>query len=251
MGRLDKKVVLLTGAAGGVGAEIARVLAREGATLALNHLEEEKETVCALAAELAGVYGGRHQACAADITREEEVRTLVKRIHDDAGSLDVLINNAGISITGLAWKYPVESWEKVLAVNLSGAFFCAKAVLPGMHERKWGRIINISSVVGLSGATGTAAYGASKAGLIGLSLSLAREVAGDGITVNCVAPGYLNTGIIRDVPDRYREKTVIPSIPMGRLGEAADVANAVLFLASDEAGYITGEVLRVDGGHSM
>lgn len=148
-------------------------------------------------------------------------------------------------------NYPKESWDKVIGVNLTGAFNCIKAVLPLMRERKYGRIISLSSVVGVTGAMGTVAYGSSKAGLIGMMKTVAREVAAKNITINCVAPGYINAGIIRDVPDRFMEENVVPSIPMKRLGEAEDIANAITFLASDEAKYITGAVLPVDGGFAM
>ncbi len=253
MKRFENRVVLITGAGGGLGAVQARKFASEGASVAINYinigsLEEEAQ---ALSDSLAAEYGGKHCIYAADVSKENEVFLMIEKIMSDYGRLDVLVNNAGISINAFTWKYPEESWRKVIDINLTGAFHCIKAVLPYMSERRYGRIVNISSVVGLTGAAGTVAYSASKAGLIGMMKTVAREVASKNITVNCVAPGYIDTGIIRDVPDKIREKTVLPSIPMGHLGEAEDIAGAVMFLASDDAKYITGEVLRIDGGFAM
>jgi 3-oxoacyl-[acyl-carrier protein] reductase len=253
MNRFSGKVVLITGAAGGLGSEQARLFAEEGASVAINYLDVRNfaEAAGQLARCLQEKYGGDHQIFAADITNEEEVQNMVEKIISHYGQIDILVNNAGISINSLSWEISAETWSKVLSVNLTGALYCAKAVLPGMRQRRSGRIISISSVIGISGSRGTVAYGASKAGLIGMSKTIAREVASRGITVNCVAPGYIDAGLINDVPEKYKTETVLPSIPMGHLGEAADVANAVAFLASDDAKYITGEVLRVDGGHSM
>lgn len=253
MGTFKNKVVLITGAVGGLGAAQARIFAKEGASIAINYINigNLTEEANKLASELTTNFGGTNKTYAADITNEEEVIKMVKNIIADFGQIDVLVNNAGISINATSWKYPADAWDKVLGVNLTGGFYCTKAVLPYMRERKYGRIISISSVVGISGSRGTVAYGATKAGLIGMTKTIAREVARKGITVNCVAPGYIDSGIIRDVPNDYRDSAVIPSIPMGHLGEAEDIANAVSFLGSDQAKYITGEVLIVDGGHSM
>lgn len=253
MKRFENKVVLITGAVGGLGAVQARVFASQGADVAISFLDvgSFRAEAEALAAQLTETFGGTYRIYAADISNEAEVENMVSDVVADYGKLDVLVNNAGISINASSWKYPTAAWEKVLSVNLTGAFLCSRAVLPHMRERKYGRIISMSSVVGVTGAQGTVAYGATKAGLIGMTKTIAREVAAKGITVNCVAPGYINAGIIRDVPDRFMEENVIPAIPMQRLGEAEDIANAVAFLASDEAKYITGEVLRVDGGFAM
>lgn len=253
MKRFAEKVVLITGAAGGLGSEQCRVFAEEGASVAINYLDVGNfaQEAARLVNSLKANYGGDYQHFSADITNEDEVKKMVDEVNSRFGKIDVLVNNAGISIDALSWKISAENWSKVLAVNLTGALYCSKAVLPGMRERRYGRIIFISSVVGLTGARGTVAYAASKAALIGMSKTMAREVANRGITVNCVAPGYIDAGIMKDVPDKFRTETVVPSIPMGRPGEAVDVARAVAFLASDDAKYITGEVLRVDGGHSM
>jgi 3-oxoacyl-[acyl-carrier protein] reductase len=253
MKRFEGKVVLITGAAGGLGSDQCRVFAEEGAAVAINYLDVGNfaKEAANLADSLKSNYGGDHQCYSADITNEAEVKRMVEKINDHFGKIDVLVNNAGISINAVSWEISAENWSKVLAVNLTGSLYCSKAVLPGMRERRYGRIICISSVVGLSGARGTVAYAASKAALIGMSKTMAREVANRGITVNCVAPGYIDSGIMSEVPDKFKTETVIPSIPMGRLGESLDIARAVAFLASDDAKYITGEVLRVDGGHSM
>ena len=253
MHRLAGRVALVTGAAGGLGSQIARVLAREGAQVALNYIDIEDAAAIAakLAEDLEYEYGNPCRAYVADITEEAQVIAMVEQITGDLGKTDILVNNAGISYNASSWKFPAQAWDKVLKVNLTGAFYCAKAVLPAMRERRHGRIVNISSAVALSGVMGTSAYAASRAGLIGLSKTMARETAEYGITVNCIAPGYIDAGLISDVPDKYRQENLIPTIPMRKLGQAEDIANAVLFLASEQSGYITGEVLRVDGGFAM
>jgi len=252
MGRYDGRIVLITGAVGGLGAAQARRFSSEGASVAVNYLNigDLAKQADELIAELTENYGGIHKCYAADITKEDEVAAMVAAIIAEFGKVDVLVNNAGISVNCMSWKYPEDKWRKVLDVNLSGAFFCAKAVLPSMRKQEYGRIVNISSVVGITGATGTVAYGTAKAGLIGMSVNIAHEVAAKGITVNNVAPGYIDSGIIRDVPDSYRD-TLTPKIPMGHFGKAEDIASAVAYLASEEAGYITGVVLRVDGGYTL
>lgn len=253
MRRFEGKVVLITGAPGGLGSVQARRFASEGASLAINYVNmgNMAELADKLAADLTKEYGGTHKAYEADISTEAPVKAMVDQIVKDFGHIDVLVNNAGISINYMSWKYPEDKWRNVLDVNLFGAFFCAKAVLPHMREQQFGRIVNISSVVGITGSMGTVAYGTAKAGMIGMSVNIAREVATKGITINCVAPGYVDAGIMSDVPDAYRNETVIPGIPMGRLGAPEDIASAVAFLASPEAGYITGVVLRVDGGYAL
>lgn len=253
MERFQEQVVLITGAPGGLGSAQARRFASQGATIAINYLDipEIAQQAVALQKELTEQYGGTHLLCPADISDPAATDAMVSKIIEQTGRIDVLVNNAGISINAMSWKYPEEAWQKVLGVNLTGAFHCIRSVLPHMRAAGYGRIVSISSVVGLTGAVGTAAYAACKAGLIGLTKTVAREVAGKGITVNCVAPGYINAGIIRDVPEKMRQESVVPSIPMGRLGEAADIASAVVYLGSPEAGYITGHVLPVDGGFAM
>jgi len=253
MKRFEGKTVLITGGVGGLGSAQARCFAQEGATVLINYLNigSLAADAAVLTKELIESYGGTHMAYSADITSENEVNNMVEQIIQDFGQIDVLVNNAGISANSMSWKYPESMWKKIIDVNLTGAFHCARAVLAHMKERKYGRIVNISSVVGITGSVGTVAYGCSKAALIGMAKNIGREVAQKGITINCVAPGYIDAGIMSDVPDAYRQSAVIPSIPMGHLGEAGDIAKAVAFLASDDAKYITGTVMAVDGGFSM
>lgn len=250
MKRLTGKVAFVTGAVGGLGQAQVYALAAEGANIVINYRNkpDRAQKAQALIKELTEKYGGDHIAVTGEVSSEDDVQAMVKEIIAHYGKIDILVNNAGISINHVTWDFPKEDWEKVIGVNLNGVFFCMKAVLPYMREKKYGRIINMSSVVGITGARGTAAYTATKAAVIGLTKTTAREVATRGITVNCVAPGYIDAGIISDVSSEYLEKQVIPSIPMGRLGEASDIARAVVYLASDDAKYITGEILRVDGG---
>lgn len=253
MERFHEQVVLITGAPGGLGSVQAHYFASQGATIAINYLDipEIAQQALVLQQELTEQYGGTHLLCPADISDPVATDAMVNQIIARTGRVDVLVNNAGISINAMSWKYPEDAWQKVLGVNLTGAFHCIRSVLPHMRAAGYGRIVSMSSVVGITGAVGTAAYAASKAGLIGLTKTVAREVAGKGITVNCIAPGYINAGIIRDVPEKMRQESVVPTIPMGRLGGAADIASAVSYLCSPEAGYITGQVLPVDGGFSM
>lgn len=253
MKRFEGKTILITGGVGGLGSAQARCFAEEGGSVLINYLDVGSfaQDAAALCRELSDTCGGSHKAYAADITSEDEVNAMVEQIIQDFGHIDVLVNNAGISANSMSWKYPESMWQKVIGVNLTGAFHCTRAVLAHMKDRQYGRIINISSVVGITGSVGTVAYGASKAALIGMTKVVAREIAQKGITINCVAPGYIDAGIMSDVPDAYRQSSVIPGIPMGHLGEAADIAKAVAFLASDDAKYIIGTVLAVDGGFSM
>lgn len=250
MKRLTGKVAFVTGAVGGLGQAQVDALAAEGANIVINYRNkpDRAQKAQALIDQLKEKYGGDHIAVAGEVSSEEDVQSMVKEIIAHYGKIDILVNNAGISINHVTWDFPKEDWEKVIGVNLNGVFFCMKAVLPYMREKRYGRIINMSSVVGITGARGTAAYTATKAAVIGLSKTAAREVATRGITVNCVAPGYIDAGIIADVSQEYLQGQVIPTIPMGKLGEASDIARAVVYLASDDAKYITGEVLRVDGG---
>ena len=253
MDRFYGKIILITGAVGGLGSAQARVFAQEGGTVVLNYLDigDMAQQADQMIQSLPAADGVQHASYAADITDPTQVDAMVEFVISRYGKLDVLINNAGISQNSMSWKYPEAMWDKVIAVNLTGAFHSIRAALPHMREKNYGRIINISSVVGITGSVGTVAYGASKAALIGIAKNIAREVSNKGITINCVAPGYIDAGIMSDVPDAYRQSTVLPGIPMGHLGEAEDVAKAVAFLGSDDAKYITGTVLPVDGGYSM
>ena len=185
-----------------------------------------------------------------DVTSPETVKEGVAKTIKDKGRIDVLVNNAGITRDGLAVRMKLSDWDLVLKINLQGAFLCSQAVLPGMMKNRWGRIVNISSVVGQAGSAGQANYAASKAGLIGLTKRLAQEMASRNITVNAIAPGYVATDMTSVLPEEVKAK-ILASIPLGRMGQPEDIANAVKFLVSEDAGYITGHVLAVNGGMYM
>ncbi|MGD9497676.1 MAG: 3-oxoacyl-[acyl-carrier-protein] reductase [Armatimonadota bacterium] len=249
----ERRVALVTGASRGIGAAIALRLARDGHDLAVNYVEDPTRDNAAEAdavAEQIRALGVEALCVAADVTDREAVADMVDYVAARVGSIDVLVNNAGITRDRTLRKLEPEDWDAVIGVNLTGAFNCARAVVGGMSERGWGRIISISSVVALMGNFGQTNYAASKAGLIGLTRSLAREVARKGVTVNAVAPGFIDTEMTRAMPEDVLAK-VREAIPMGDLGAPEDVANAVAFLASDEARYITGHVLSVNGGLYM
>jgi 3-oxoacyl-[acyl-carrier protein] reductase len=242
---LTGKTALVTGATGGLGAEIARSLHERGATVAISGTRE------AVLAELAGRLGDRVHVVACDLANSAAVDTLVGRAEEAVGGgLDILVNNAGLTRDGLALRMKDEDWDVVLAVNLTAGFRLARGALRGMMKRRWGRIIGITSVVGVTGNAGQANYAASKAGMIGMSKALAQEVASRGITVNCVAPGFIETPMTDALNDKQRE-TIIGTVPAGRLGTPADVASAVVYLASEEAAYVTGQTLHVNGGMAM
>lgn len=249
----DRRIALVTGASRGIGAAIALRLAEDGHDVAINYVEDPARDNAAEADALAEEIrdlGVEALCVAADVTDREAVADMVGYVAARLGSVDVLVNNAGITRDRTLRKLPPEDWDRVLAVNLTGAFNCAQAVVEGMTERGWGRIVNVSSVVALTGNFGQANYAASKAGLLGLTKSLAREVARKGVTVNAVAPGFIATEMTAAMPPDVLAR-VIESIPLGEMGSAEDVANAVAFLASDEARYITGHVLSVNGGWYM
>jgi 3-oxoacyl-[acyl-carrier protein] reductase len=246
-GRLDGKVALVTGASRGIGREIARRLAAEGATVYAGARDAAK--LAEVVGEIASA-GGKAQAVALDVADRASVEAAIKSIVEAAGRLDVLVNNAGITRDNLMLRMKAEEWDQVLATNLTGTFLCTQAVLKPMIRQRAGRIVNVTSVVGLTGNAGQANYAASKAGIVGLTKSVAREVASRAITVNAVAPGFIETDMTGAMTDKAKE-AITGSIPLGRVGQPADVAAAVAFLASDEAAYITGQVLGVDGGFHM
>lgn len=241
---LTGKTALITGASGGIGAEIARALHGAGATVALSGTRVEP--LEALAADL----GSRAHVLPCNLSNPEEVEGLVKRAADAMGSVDVLVNNAGITRDGLAMRMSDDDWQSVIDVNLTATFRLCRAAIRGMMKARWGRIVNISSVVGATGNGGQVNYAASKAGMVGMSKSLAAEVASRGITVNCVAPGFITTAMTGKLTEDQKAR-ILMQVPAGRMGEASEIGAAVLYLASPEAGYVTGATLHVNGGMAM
>lgn len=241
---LEGKTVLLTGAGGGIGEKIARTLHAQGAIVGLTDRNPEK--IEALAKDL----GERVHTFAAELTNTEAVNNLVNEAEKTMGSIDILVNNAGLTRDGLFMRMSEEDWQLVLDVNLTAGFKLAKAALRGMMKRRFGRIIGIASIVGVTGNPGQANYSASKAGMIGMTKCLAAEVATRGITANCIAPGFIRTPMT-DVLSDEQKANLTRNIPAAKLGEAQDIANCVAFLASDEANYITGQTLHVNGGMAM
>ena len=247
---LTNKSALITGASRGIGKAIALRLAEAGSDIALNYLAEPGRDNAAEAEEVAAAIRamGRRALCVeASVTDFAAVQAMVAQVIAEFGQLDILVNNAGITRDRTLAKLSKEDWDAVINVNLTGAFHCTRAVVEHMRERRAGRIISLASVVGLAGNLGQTNYAASKAGLIGFTKSLAKEVARRGVTVNAIAPGFIATEMTAAMPDQAREQ-VLESIPLGRMGTPEDIANAALFLASDEAAYITGQVLSVNGG---
>jgi len=241
-------VTLVTGARRGIGRVIALRLARCG-PVALNDIAEGKDELEGVAEEVRGI-GGRALVAPGDVTEADQVAAVVKQSVEEFGRLDVLVNNAGITRDGLLVRMTEEQWRSVLEVNLTGAFLCSRSAAKVMLRQRSGCIINMASVVGIMGNAGQANYSASKAGLIGLTKSMARELAPRGITVNAIAPGFIASPMTDKLGEQARDK-LSSVIPLGRLGTAEDVADAVAFLASDAASYITGQVLKVDGGMHM
>ena len=242
MYRLDGKVTLLTGAAGGIGSATARLLAERGATLALVDRVS--------AAELAGELGGASRAFTADIGRQDIVDAMFGEVLSEYGQVDILINNAGLLRDKTLLKLPPEHWQESLDVNLSAAFYCSRLALPSMIEQGWGRIVSLSSISGITGNFGQTNYAAAKAGLIGFTKSLALEVARKGVTVNAVAPGFIDTAMMRSVPPEVLREFEA-KIPVGRLGRPADVAEVIAFLVAPETEYLTGQTFHVNGGAWM
>jgi 3-oxoacyl-[acyl-carrier protein] reductase len=241
---LGGKTALVTGASGGIGGAIARALASQGARVALSGTRVE--ALAALQAEI----GGAAVAVPGDLGDAAATDQLFVAAEKALGQIDILVNNAGLTRDGLAMRMKDEDWQKVLDVNLSAGFRLARSAMRGMMKRRWGRIVGITSIVGVTGNPGQANYAAAKAGMIGMSKALAQELASRNITVNCVAPGFIATAMTDALGAPQRER-LLQSIPAGRLGQASDVAAAVVYLSSEEAAYVTGQTLHVNGGMAM
>jgi 3-oxoacyl-[acyl-carrier protein] reductase len=241
---LTNKKALVTGATGGIGAEIAKALHAQGAEIGISGRNEGK------LAELANALGARVHILPADLAAEGASEKLVADAETAMGQVDILVNNAGLTRDNLSMRMKDEEWSEVIAVNMTATFKLAKAVQRGMMKRRHGRIVNIASVVGVMGNPGQANYVASKAGMIGWSKAMAQEIASRGITVNCVAPGFIATAMT-DALNDDQKATISAKIPMGKMGSSADIASAVAYLASDEAGYVTGTTIHVNGGMVM
>ena len=244
MFRLDGKTALVTGASQGIGAGIARRLGEQGARVILAARSKDKLT--ALSEEIRAA-GGEATALALDVSRPAEIGEQLGALGDEWSEIDIVVNNAGITRDALFLRMKLEQWEEVLATNLTGAYAVTRELVRGMMKKRWGRIIFVSSVVGLMGNAGQANYAASKAGIFGLAKSLARELGGRNITANAVAPGFVETAMT-DALDEKTKTGLSDSIALGRFGSVDDIAAAVVYLASEEAGYVTGEVLNVSGG---
>ena len=241
------RVAFITGASQGIGRECAAELARAGARVIVGARQQDK--LQQLVEEIRSS-GGEADAVSLDVSSRDSVKDAFEQARELCERIDILVNNAGITRDGLTLRMSAENWDGVIDTNLSGSFACIQAVLSGMVRARWGRIINISSVVGVSGNAGQANYAASKAGLIGLTKSLAQEVASRNITVNAVAPGYIQTAMTGVLEDKVKQK-IEESIPLRRIGLPQEVAHGVRFLASDKAAYITGHVLHINGGLYM
>ncbi len=241
---LTGKSALVTGASGGIGGAIATALHGQGAEVALSGTRQGALD------ELAAALGDRTHVLACDLSDAEQAAALAGRAEEAMGSLDIVINNAGITQDGLMMRMSDDDWQAVLDLNLSAAFRVTRGALRGMAKRRWGRIISISSVVGEMGNAGQANYAAAKAGLTGMTKSLAREMASRGITANCIAPGFIDTAMTQGL-DEGQQQTMLDGIPAGKFGIPNDVAGSAVFLASNEAAYVTGQTLHVNGGMVM
>ncbi len=244
MFNLKNKTALVTGASGGIGGEIARALHAQGVVVAV--AGRNRGVLENIKTEL----GNDTEVIVGDFSRVDTVETILEKVNELIGGIDILVNNAGVTRDNLAVRIKDEDWQMVMDINLTTAFRLSRSFLRGMMKARWGRIINITSIVGATGNAGQANYAASKAGIVGMSKALAAEVAGRGITVNCIAPGFIDTKMTKVLNDEQKKK-MLDSIPIGRLGTPEDVAACAVFLASEEAAYITGQTLHVNGGMAM
>ncbi|EIA20090.1 hypothetical protein X560_2017 [Listeria fleischmannii 1991] len=245
---LKGKVAVVTGGSRGIGREIVLALAKEGANIFFNYggrADAAKETL-----DLVSEFGVEAEAMKADVSSEEEVQAFFKEVVNRFGRIDILVNNAGITRDNLLMRMKEDEWDDVININLKGTFLCTKAVARTMMKARAGKIINMASVVGIIGNAGQANYVASKAGMIGLTKTTARELAPRGINVNAIAPGFIETEMTDELDENMKE-LMLAQIPLGAYGKTEDIAHAVKFLASDDSNYITGQVLSVDGGMSM
>lgn len=241
---LTGRTALVTGASGGIGGAIARALVAQGARVVISGTRTS--ALEALAAEL----GPPTVVVAADLLAADGAAAVIKRAEADAGAIDILVNNAGLTRDGLVARMSDADWQTVIDVDLTAGFRLIRGALRGMMKRRWGRIIGIGSIIGSTGNAGQAAYAAAKAGMVGMTKALAQEVASRGITANCIAPGFIETDMTRELALRHRE-TLLQSIPAGRFGSGEDVAACAVFLSSDEAAYVTGQTIHVNGGMAM
>ena len=248
MSRLEGKRALVTGASRGIGRAIALRLAAEGASVAVNYHSGEDEAASVVSEITAS--GGTAIAFQASVASAEEANRLVDATVEALGGIDILVNNAGITRDNLLMRLSEDDWDAVLDTNLKGAFLCTKAAIRPMLRQRSGRIVNMSSIVAITGNPGQANYTAAKAGLIGFTKTIAREVASRGITVNALAPGFIETQMVEAIPEDLR-KQILERIPLGQFGTPDDVARSVVFLASDDGAYITGQVIGIDGGLSL
>lgn len=245
---VDGRIALVTGASRGIGRAVALALAAEGADVAVNYAGSEK--AAQEVAEEIRAMGRRALVVQADVSDAEAVQKMVAAVTGEFGRIDILVNNAGITRDGILMRMKDEDWEAVLKTNLTGVYHCTKAVTKGMMKQRYGRIINMTSVVGVIGNAGQANYAAAKAGVIGLTKSTAKELASRAITANAIAPGFIESDMTAGLPEKNKQE-MAAAIPLGKFGQPADVAQAVVFLASDWASYITGQTLHVDGGMVM
>lgn len=245
---MEGRVALVTGGGRGLGRAIAVRLAQEGAKVAISY--RSNDAAAGETAELVRKAGAGCETFKGDVSSSEDVEALMKGVGEAFGPVEILVNNAGTTRDNILLRMKDEEFEEVLATNLKGTYLCTRAVLRGMVRARWGRIVNISSVVGLVGNAGQANYAASKAGMIGFTKSVAREVAGRGITANAVAPGYVETELTGRLPENVKER-ILGQVPVGRFGEPEEIAEVVAFLAGERAAYVTGQTIAVDGGMVM